>query len=176
MTFHVAGPFGSALSVLTSVAYSSVITMDIPTFIIPLRREHDIWAFVYPFSIEVWIFSLLSIPIYILVWGLLNYLNSRQANWTTLVGFVVRNSLVDHAMKMPDKTKHQKALILGWIWFTLVIVSSYAGNLIAQITRPKLVVPIREAGDLLTQDEISMVAEEGTGLIDFMRESPPGST
>ena len=147
------------------------------TFIIPLIKENDIWSFVHPFSFKVWILIIFSIPIYALLWGLLNFFISRKANWSTLVGFLLRNILVDHSdMKMPDNGTHQKALTIGWIWFTFVITCSYAGNLMAQITRPSLVMPIRIPVDLLTQNEISLVMEDGTTYVDYIRESPPGST
>ena len=150
--------------------------MELSTFIIPLRKENDIWSFVHPFSFEVWALSLISIPIYILAWGMLNFLTSGHANWSHLVEFVLRNILVDHAVKMPDKTKHQKVLILGWLWFTFIIISAYAGNLIALITRPKLVMPIQEPADLLIQDKISWVMEDGIAKAEYMRGSPSGST
>lgn len=147
------------------------------SFIIPLEKEDNIWSFVYPLSLEVWIYLLFSIPIYVLIWGLLNYLTSRKPNWNVLVGFVLRHILVDHSdTKMPNKGTHHKALVLGWVWFTFIIVCAYAGNLTALIARPRLVMPIREAEDLLTQEEISWVSEDGIGPLEYMSGSPPGST
>ena len=47
------------------------------------------------------------------------------------------------------------------------------GNLIA---RPKLHMPITNVEDMLAQDEISLVVEEGVAIIDYMEASPKGST
>ena len=55
------------------------------------------------------------------------------------------------------------------------MAQSYAGNLTAMITRPKLHMPIRSVEDLLTHEEISLVVEEGVAVIDYMEASPPGS-
>ena len=92
------------------------------------------------------------------------------------MGFILRNILADHVRDMPDKKSYQKALAMGWIWFTLVITCAYAGNLMAMITRPTLVIPMQEPVDLLNQNEISLVMEDGTAQVDYMRKSPPQST
>ena len=56
------------------------------------------------------------------------------------------------------------------------MAQSYAGNLTAMITRPKLHMPITSAEDMLAQDEISLVVEEGVAIIDYMEASPESST
>ena len=66
--------------------------------------------------------------------------------------------------------------VITWIWCVFVVAQSYAGNLTAMITRPKLHMPIASAEGMLTQDEISLVVEEGVAVIDYMEASPPGST
>ena len=159
-----------------SVAFSSMIGMEQSNFIIPLGTKNDIWSFLHPLSFKVWLFSLFAVPVFMLVWGLSNVLHSGHANWIPLVGFVLRNILSDHVDKLPDKNTHQKALIFGWIWFTFVMVTGYTGNLVAMITSPKLITPIREPGDFLLQDKISLVMEDGLGTIEHLRGSPMGST
>ena len=91
------------------------------------------------------------------------------------MGFLLRNVLSDHAENMPDKKTYEKYLTMGWIWFTFVITCTYAGNLMALITRPTLVMPIRTPVDLLRQNEISLVMEDYTTYVDYMRDSPAGS-
>ena len=140
-------------------------------FIIPLRREKNIWSFLHPLSYEVWILTIISIPFYTLVWGLLNCLTSRQPNWTTLVGFVLRNSMIDPA-KMPDKATHEKALTFGWIWFTLFLVCGYTANLLALITSPELLMPIRETEDFLDQSELSIVMEDTVEIDEYISKLP----
>ena len=56
------------------------------------------------------------------------------------------------------------------------MAQSYAGNLTAMITRPKLHMPITSVDDMLAQDEISLVVEDGVAIIDYMEASPKGST
>ena len=56
------------------------------------------------------------------------------------------------------------------------MTQSYAGNLMAMITRPKLHMPITSAEDMLAQDEISLVVEDGVGVVDYMEAMPKGST
>ena len=54
--------------------------------------------------------------------------------------------------------------------------ASYAGNLTAMLTNPKLDRPIQKPDDLLNQDDLSWVVEAGIGAVEYMSASPPGST
>ena len=158
-----------------SVAFSSALVQAVVKFIIPIRSTNDVWSFLQPLSLEVWICSLASVPVFILLCGLLDLLSSGLANWTAVAGFALRNVLVEHMGKMPATRAHQKAALLGWIWFAFIITTIYAGSLKAMIMRPRLIMPIRDAEDFLAQADISLVVEDGVDVIESFRNFPPTS-
>ena len=145
--------------------------------VIPVKTDEDLWSFVNPMAFQVWICALGSIPIYILAMGLAEYIRSRCGivNWTSLVGFVLRNAFQEN-INLQDKGIARKLLIIVWIWSAFIVCRSYAGNLTAMITNPKLARPIKEPEDLLNQEDLSWVVEAGVGAVEYMSSSPPGST
>ena len=158
-----------------SVDFSSVVSGESYNIVIPLRIENDIWSVFTPFDFEVWIFFLASVPIFILSLGLADYLAGGTIKWDSWIGFVLRNILSETTHKMPDKMNYQKFFIFIWISSSFVLVMAYAGNLTAMITKPKIVRQFEELEDFLHQDEISLVVEDGLGIIENMKISPPHS-
>ena len=67
-------------------------------------------------------------------------------------------------------------LLLFWLWSSTVLTLAYSGNLVAMITQPSLHLPINNVDEMLQQYEISWVVEPGIGIVDYMNDSPPGST
>ena len=157
-----------------SVAFSSALLQAVATFIIPIRSTTDIWSFLHPLSPQVWLCLLASIPVFVLIFGLIDHFSSGFLDWTTLTGFALRNILVE-AMEIPHIRAHQRPIVLGWILFTFIVTTVYAGNLVAMITRPHLDMPIRDAEDLVVQDELSLVVEAGLSSVESMSTLPPTS-
>ena len=146
--------------------------------VIPLKTDkEDLWSFVNPMAYQVWICALVSIPIYILAMCLVECIcnGSNTADWQSVVGFVVRNAFHE-TIRLPDKGTSRKLLIIVCIWSTFIVCASYAGNLTAMLTNPKLDRPIHNPDDLLNQDDLSWVVEAGIGAVEYMSASPPGST
>ena len=171
------GPFSPTYTRSKSVDFSSTITMQPHNIVIPVKTAEDLWSFVNPMDYQVWICALGSIPIYILVMGLAEYLSSGSGNvdWPSLVGFVVRNAFHEN-IRLPDKGTPRKVLIIVWVWSAFIVSASYAGNMTAMLTNPKLDRPIIKPEDLLNQDDLSWVVEAGVGAVEYMSASPPGST
>ena len=88
-----------------------------------------------------------------------------------MAGFALRNILVE-AMDIPASLR---AAVLGWILAAFVVTTVYAGNLVAMITRPHLIMPIRDAEDFLAQHEISLVVEDEVPTIISMSTLPPST-
>ena len=158
-----------------SVDFSSLVSEESYSIVIPLEIQNDIWSFANPFNFEVWIFSLASIPIFILSIGLAEYLASGTITWDTWIGFVLRNVLSECSPKMPDKKDYQKFFVFIWTFSSFVLVMAYAGNLTAMITRPKMERKFETLEDFLYQDEMALVVEDGLGVIENMKQSPPDS-
>ena len=150
--------------------------MDTYNVVIPLKMENDIWSFLNPFDSEIWIWSLITIPIFILAMSCLDTLNTGKINLEKYVGFVLRNVLSENIRKLPDKKFYEKILVFVWLWSCFVLVMSYAGNLTAMITRPKFDMKFTQLEDFINQDEISLVIEDGVVGLEAMREAPKNST
>ena len=170
----VSGPFSTDHNTAHSVAFSSTIIQGVVNFIIPIKSTTDIWSFLHPLSRQVWLCVLTVIPVFILIFGLIDHFSSGFSDWTTLAGFAFRNILVE-AMEIPNIRAHQRPIVLGWILFTFIVTTVYAGNLVAMITRPHLIMPIRDAEDLVAQDELSIVVEDGLSTVEDMSTLPPTS-
>ena len=119
------------------------------------------WSFVKPLDSEIWIWWIISIPIFILVMALAEYVTNGHIDWDTSVGFVVRTVFMEHMETMPDRKFYEKILFFVWTWSSFVIVMSFAGNLTAMITRPTLDMKIKKVEDFLHQSEITLVIEDG---------------
>ena len=115
------------------------------------------WFFKDPLSFYVWLCSILCVPVYLLAMGLADYLFNGYADWGAVTGFVIRNALSEQNYTPRDKRVYQKILIFIWASSMMVLVQSYAGNLTAMLTRPKLQEPIRTLEELLGQDELSWI-------------------
>ena len=106
----------------------------------PLRLEPDILAFSYPLDGEIWIATIISVPLYILVMCLADYLFHpcgviTYVNVKANIGFVIRNTLTEHMNRLPDCRLYKKVFIFFWAMPISVVVMAYAGNLTAMITR-----------------------------------------
>ena len=135
----VSGPLTMSYKGSHSVAFSSTLVNAVVKFIIPIRSTTDIWSFLHPLSPKVWVCLLISIPVFILIFGLLDRLSTNGcSDWTTVAGFALRNILVE-AMDMPASLR---AAVLGWILAAFIVTTVYAGNLVAMITKPHLIMPI----------------------------------
>ena len=133
------------------------------------------WFFVNPLDYEVWLGLMISVPVYLLVMALADYLFSGNVNLDFQAGFILRNVLSEQNGIRNTPTKiYQKLLIIAWILSMLVLVNSYAGNLTAMLVKPKLDEPISTLEGLLDQKEIPWVVEDGV-LASFLKSFPSGS-
>ena len=170
------GPFDPTYHRSLSVDFSSMVTMGSYDIIIPLNAMNDVWSFINPFTTDLWILSIISIPLITLAMAVTNYLKGVKIDWAPLVGFVLRNILSENLSKIPDKYNHQKILTCIWMLVSFILVTCYAGNLTAMISTPNLDMKFNRPVDLLHQDEITLIVEDGIGAVEFMSQSPPGST
>ena len=128
-----------------------------------------------PFATEVWIFSLLSIPIFVMTMGLANYILLGRVGWNGVSGFALRIVFVEPAVTLFEKYAYQRLFSIVWIMSFFVLAKSYSGALTALITKPTLDMPIRNVEELLNQNEISWSIEDGIAVIEFLKASPPNS-
>ena len=130
--------------------------------VVPLRLNSNIWFFVDPYTWQLWILCITIIPLYIIAFGLMDCLYFGSVNWNEISDFVIRNALSEQNFEIPCRTKtYQRLLVIIWLWSSMILVSSYAGNLTAMLSKPKLQVPISSSEELISQNKISWVIEEG---------------
>ena len=143
----------------------------------PLQLGSDTWSMTDPFSWVVWCLAIICVPLYVVIMGFADYAFSGYADWEALIGFVIRIALSENDSNLPEhKWKYQKIFLMFWISPVFILVVAYAGNLTAMLTRPTLPERLRNAEDLLSQDDISLVMEKETIQEFHFRAANSGTT
>ena len=126
----------------------------------------------------VWIVWLACVIALTLVWGLAGYPLHGKIEWRLSVEFAIRNVLSESFQsfkRVKNEYLNQKIILVIFLWSCFLLVKSYAGNLTAMITRPKLVMKFTELEDFFNQNEMSLVIMDGDSAIDYMSQSPADS-
>ena len=158
--------------------FSKPIENGFYTVVLPVKLTSNMWYTVDSFSASVWILLLGSVATHILAMGLADLCFWGRADWGNISGFVLRHLVSyfsSHCLLRRSTTAHQWILITTWVWCTMLLVLAYSSNLTAMMAKPKLQKPIRTFEELLGQDQISWVVEEGGLPQDYMSKSEPGS-
>ena len=152
------------------------------TIAIPITSGDDFLSFLRPLAPEVWTAFCFSIPIFMLITIFSDYLyaryltNAQSFEWERTAGFVIRTCLINHIF-LYVKNGHKRILVFTWLFSILVIMQvSYGGNLTAMITRPGLPRTIENSDDLVGKEDLPWVMEDGLGVGEYMKATPPGST
>ena len=169
------GPFAQTPDLADAVDFTAQVADSYFSVVVPLKHDSKMWFIIDPLDYEVWLGLMISVPIYLLAMALADYLYSGYVDLDDLTGFILRNALSEQHSTLSKNTKvYKKLLIMIWIWSMLILVQSYAGNLTAMLAKPKLQDPIRTLEELVSQNEIPWVIEEGS--IDFyLKSSASGS-
>ena len=158
-----------------SVDFTIPVGSDYKTIVVPLRLETEIWSIAHPFAYEVWLAATISLPLYAIMMGAVNYFFYGAFCWKEVFGFVIRNAFYEHSGLPDNRRAVQKLLIIIWVWCMFVLVQAYAGNLTALLALPRIPDPIRNAEEFLNQTEISLFMEKGNTEVFYFRESAKDS-
>ena len=159
------------------MGFSMPLHMDLTSIVVPMKIYKSLLSFADPLTFEVWMMFFISIPIYMLAMLLADYIYpAASTDWEGVVGFVFRNAVMEHNAYIQVAALHQKIFFLVWTASTFILLQGYSGNLKAMITRPILEMEIRNAEDLLGQEELKWVVQDGTGYIETLKASSSGST
>ena len=71
----------------------------------------------------------MSVPIFLLVMGLADFLIFHRVEWDTLTSFVVRNAVYEGCPKTPDERMYHKVFVFFWLWAVFILIQAYAGNI-----------------------------------------------
>ena len=101
--------------------FSTKISIEYSTIVIPLSLKTDVWSVAHPFEYEVWIATFGIMPIFILAMGSAEYISSGKISWKGICDFVMRIVLSEHVPKLPDDKLYKKILVMVWMWSFLVL-------------------------------------------------------
>ena len=124
---RVSGPFIPTYGRSRSVDFSP-IAMEYYSIVMPLQLKNDMGLIIRPFDPEVWIFSLISIPVFIATMGLANYIFLNMVRWDRVFGFALRIVFVEPAVMLYEKYAYQKILSIVWMASFFVLARSYSGE------------------------------------------------
>ena len=103
------GPFTQTPSRMQGVDFSSQLFSSKFGIVVPVKIIHEVWSFLHPFSLHVWIVLLLCIPTLILAMVLADYIYFASfATWQTSAGFVLRVACFDNTNHHPGRRKYGK--------------------------------------------------------------------
>ena len=133
------------------------------TVVIPVKSKPNMWYFINPFTPSVWLLYIFTIPVYFLAMVLIYFLCHGFVKWEATASFVLRVVLIEHSLvTLVEAKKYQPRLVIIILVSSyMVLTYSYAGNLTAMLTKPKLQSPIRTLDELLDQYEVPWVIEAG---------------
>ncbi|XP_053208599.1 glutamate receptor ionotropic, kainate 2-like [Panonychus citri] len=136
----------------------------------PKAAALNLWAFLDPFSLEVWLYTAtafigVSLLMYIVArispyeWlndhpcdeepeELTNTFSIGNCLWFSL------GSIMQQGSDLGPKSISTRLVASAWSFFTLIMVSSYTANLAAFLTVAKMDVPIENAEDLAMQSKV----------------------
>ena len=161
-----------------SKAVDFTTTIGLPGYyvvVVPLKLHDNVFSVAAPLTYTVWICLLISIPIFIVVMSITNYLYSGYFTWEASAGYVMRTALADKSSQLPDKHLYKKLLAMVWTWVMLVIIIAYSANLIAIITRPTLNVPFKNVEEMINQKEITWAAWDKDLFTQYAQGNSPGT-
>ncbi|XP_078696676.1 glutamate receptor ionotropic, delta-1-like [Branchiostoma floridae x Branchiostoma belcheri] len=141
-----------------------------------VHATYNLWAFLEPFKLEVWMAIFGSLVGVAGLMFLLSAMRSRLTRgalededvnlgttvWVT-VGWITGDIAVPGGISI-------RVLALAWGIFTLVVVNTYTANLAAALTVKSLQTSINSPDDLVTQTAITYGIEEDTALYSFLQD------
>ena len=143
---------------------------------VPIKLEDNLYSYIDPLSLEVWICFLICIPIYIGFMMSMNYLYSGFNEWEASASSVIRAALSECKTTLPPKHLYQAILVLVWTLMMVVLLSGYHGNLLAMITKPGIDAPFTNFNEMASQTQIKWCISKYSLFNSYARSKSPGTT
>lgn len=153
----------------------------------PEKSDPSLFSFLYPFSVDVWLYMLtayLGVSLLIFIMGrftpyewvsphpcvpeagdLQNQFNLPNSFWFTTGAIMQQGSEI-----APAAISTRIASSMWW-FFSLIMISSYTANLAAFLTAQRMTAPIENANDLAKQTKITYGCLEGGSTCGFFERS-----
>ncbi|XP_042873004.1 ionotropic receptor 93a-like [Penaeus japonicus] len=158
------------------------------------RVETDLFAFVRPFTWQVWLCLIGVIPLTWFILVLFLYLSpddkqedmpngynkgnqitnnvKREKNRSHLI-WVIR-AVTNQSNPWLPKSDSRRVMAATWLLATLILLSLFSGTLIAMLTVPLVRLPIDSTEDLVNQDDIPWAIESGSFLYQILYQATGG--
>ena len=154
------------------------------TIAIPITSRHDFLSFLYPLTFEVWMVIIVSVPTFILASMLRDYLYTRYrpfrtlsllSEWQRSIAFIMRTIFVDNSF-MYVKYEHKRICTCHHMAFVSICTHTSICRNVDSNDYKTRASEDNSNEDLLNQNDLSWVMEDGLGVGEYMKASPPGST
>ena len=166
------------LNRMLGVDFSMPVAINEWTMVVPLSKHVNVNMIFIIFGYEIW-FILLSVMIaFIVIFGLADYIFYGKVKWGHLAGFATRTAMIEAVTKpLPNDAKsYQKLFIISWTLPMFILATAYAGNMTAMMTKPTFSIPIKDAEDLVNQNQISWTLNKGTVVEPLFKSFDTGTT
>ncbi|UJR28089.1 hypothetical protein I4U23_009345 [Adineta vaga] len=153
----------------------------------PLRNRPNLFAFLAPLKLEVWLFIAMAyIGVSLFLFSMARFSpyewqspHSCKRNTEYLINrFTILNcfwftigSLMKQTIDYGPRSISTRVLIGSWWFFSLIMIASYTANLAAFLTTKRLIAPIDDIEALAKQTEINYGALKGGSTEQFFRSS-----
>ncbi|KAK3099144.1 hypothetical protein FSP39_000121, partial [Pinctada imbricata] len=123
------------------------------------ETESSYFEFLYPLSVQVYVFTLIAFMVVGIVLYLLEKYGITRGKINSVISFqeslwFVFGSLLQGSTDAAPMTTPGRILTSAWWFFVLILVSSYTANLAAFLTVKKINTPIKTVMDLSSQSKV----------------------
>ncbi|XP_063590281.1 glutamate receptor ionotropic, delta-2-like [Penaeus indicus] len=155
------------------------------------RVETDLFAFVRPFTWQVWLCLIGVIPLTWFILVLFLYLSPdntmatqedkakrtrknirKEKNKSHLI-WVIR-AVTNQSNPWLPRSDSRRVMAATWLLATLILLSLFSGTLIAMLTVPLVRLPIDSTEDLVNQHDIPWAIESGSFLYQILYQATGG--
>ncbi|XP_069988482.1 glutamate receptor ionotropic, delta-2-like [Penaeus vannamei] len=151
------------------------------------RVETDLFAFVRPFTWQVWLCLIGVIPLTWFILVLFLYLSPdkiyaqetkasktvKKENKKSHLIWVVR-AVTNQSNPWLPSSDSRRVMVATWLLSMLILLSLFSGTLIAMLTVPLIRLPIDSTEDLVNQHDIPWAIESGSFLYQILYQATGG--
>ena len=162
---------------MLGVDFSSTVSIDEWILVVPIRKHGNVKMIFTVFSAEIWLMLISASFVFFIIFGIADYIFYGKVKWGHLAGFTTRTAMIEPVMKpLPTDAKfYQKLFIVSWTIPMFILASAYAGNMTAMLAKPTLEILVKDAEDLVNQNQISWALPRGTVVVPYFKSSAPGT-
>lgn len=155
-------------------------------YIIPEQKPQNLFSFMDPFTVEVWVYTLVSYAlISVFLLGVARVAADEWENthpckeateleniWTLMnTTWLGMGSIMGQGCDILPKALWFRLVTSMWWFFALMMINSYTANLAAFLTSSRMGSSIENVNDLAAQTKVKYGAVKGASTMNFFKES-----